>query len=88
MPENIATNILAQRLKHLEEEGFITAAAYQMNPPRYEYRLTEKGADLLPVLQTLSQWGIKHIPARWNPPEQFMAARPVDYYPNKVRQAL
>jgi DNA-binding HxlR family transcriptional regulator len=81
MPEHIATNILAQRLKLLEEEGLITANAYQTNPPRYEYCLTEKGADLLPVLQALALWGVKHIPERWTPPDNFTAGKPDNYYP-------
>ena len=88
MPENIATNILAQRLRHLEKEGLIAATAYQSNPPRYEYHLTEKGADLVPVIQALARWGIKHIPQRWTPPAAFMAAKPSDYYPTATRKAL
>ena len=51
------------------------------NPTRYQYHLTEKGADLLPVLQALAVWGTKHIPERWAPPARFMTATPSDYYP-------
>jgi DNA-binding HxlR family transcriptional regulator len=88
MPEKIATNILAQRLALLQEEGLIAARAYQPNPARYEYALTEKGADLLPVLQALSLWGVKHIPQRWTPPAKFMSAKPDDYYPMAIHHAL
>jgi DNA-binding HxlR family transcriptional regulator len=88
MPENIATNILAQRLRHLEKEGLIAAKPYQTHPLRYEYHLTEKGADLVPVVQALALWGVKHIPQRWTPPAQFMAAKASDYYPAATRKAL
>jgi len=77
-PEGIPTNILADRLRRLEGHGIVIRRAYQTNPPRHEYFLTQKGADLLPVLQHLARWGQKHIPRRWTPPEWFMAAAPDD----------
>ncbi len=77
-PEGIPTNILAARLKSLEEKGIIRKRPYQTKPLRYEYMLTQRGADLLPVLQQLAAWGYKHIPGRWQPPAWFFAARPGD----------
>ena len=61
-PEAIPTNILADRLKRLEAAGLVTKEFYQDNPPRAEYFLTRKGADLGPVLQAMGQWGQKYIP--------------------------
>ena len=61
-PERIASNILADRLKKLESEGLITRRAYQGNPERYEYFLTEKGEGLKPVLEAILVWGQKHFP--------------------------
>jgi DNA-binding HxlR family transcriptional regulator len=61
-PEQIASNILADRLKQLEASGLVTRQAYQDNPARYEYRLTKKGEGLRPVLDTLIDWGRKHFP--------------------------
>lgn len=61
-PERIATNILADRLKKLEADGFVTQRIYQQNPVRREYMLTEKGKDLAPVLQALVVWGKSHYP--------------------------
>lgn len=55
-PERITTNILAQRLKYLEDEGLADKALYQAHPPRYEYALTEKGRALAPVLSSLWNW--------------------------------
>ena len=61
-PENIASNILAERLKRLQLAGLINRRAYQQNPARYEYVLTEKGKDLRPVLEAIIGWGKKHYP--------------------------
>ena len=49
--EGIPTNILADRLKRLEETGLVTKEPYQSNPIRHQYRLTRKGAELFPVLR-------------------------------------
>lgn len=61
-PEQISTNILANRLKQLEESGLITKVAYQKTPTRYQYELSEKGSDLLPVLKVMLVWADKHLP--------------------------
>jgi DNA-binding HxlR family transcriptional regulator len=55
----IADNILSTRLKRLVEEGVFDRRAYQANPERFEYVLTEKGRDLMPVLGALGLWGKK-----------------------------
>jgi DNA-binding HxlR family transcriptional regulator len=58
----IARNILADRLKTLVEHGILERRPYAEHPGRtlYEYRLTEKGFDLYPVLLSLMQWGNKY----------------------------
>jgi DNA-binding HxlR family transcriptional regulator len=61
-PEQIATNILADRLKKLEAAGIIVQHAYQQKPLRYEYVLTQKGEDLRPVLEALVKWGMTYYP--------------------------
>ncbi len=61
-PEGISTNILANRLSRLEEEGIIRRLPYNTQPLRYCYELTTKGEDLLPVLQEIVVWGKKYIP--------------------------
>ncbi|MCP5368074.1 MAG: helix-turn-helix transcriptional regulator [Hyphomicrobiales bacterium] len=60
--EGIATNILADRLKRLEEAGIAERVPYQDRPARHGYRLTAKGRDLAPVLQSLAKWAITHLP--------------------------
>jgi DNA-binding HxlR family transcriptional regulator len=54
---SIARNILTQRLRALVAAGVLEKRAYAERPTRYEYRLTEKGRALFPVLVTLMQWG-------------------------------
>jgi len=56
-----ARNVLAARLNLLVEEGIFRRVPYQDHPVRYEYRLTEKGVDLWPVIVSLLQWGDRHI---------------------------
>lgn len=58
--EGIATNILASRLKKLEAAAIITAEADGSDGRRVNYRLTEKGIDLAPVLLELLIWGTRH----------------------------
>jgi DNA-binding HxlR family transcriptional regulator len=56
----ISRNVLNQRLAHLVEAGVLVKVPYLDHPPRYDYRLTEKGRDLWPVLTTMRQWGDKY----------------------------
>jgi DNA-binding HxlR family transcriptional regulator len=53
----ISANVLADRLASLVDEGLLETRIYQERPRRSEYRLTEKGAELIPVLLALKQWG-------------------------------
>ena len=71
-PEGITTNILASRLVRMETLGVIVKSPYQTNPLRHEYKLTETGHDLAPVLQAMCRWGNLHFPDTWVPPESFM----------------
>jgi DNA-binding HxlR family transcriptional regulator len=64
----IARNVLTDRLARLVDEGILEKRAYQERPERFEYRLTEKGIDLWPVLVSLMQWGDRHDPAEGGPP--------------------
>jgi len=59
--EGIPTNILADRLKKMEQTGLIEAKPYQQRPVRYAYALTGKGKELGDVLAALARWGKRHI---------------------------
>jgi DNA-binding HxlR family transcriptional regulator len=64
----VARNVLASRLASLTANGIVERRPYGERPDRYEYRLTEKGQDLWPVLIELMQWGDKHAPFPNGPP--------------------
>lgn len=61
-PEGISTNILANRLKLLEDSGLLEKRPYSNHSRRMNYRLTERGKSLCPVLKIMTVWGLKHIP--------------------------
>lgn len=75
-PERITTNVLTDRLGQMERAGLITRTAYQTRPPRFEYRLTAKGEDLLPMIQAMCRWAEVHLPGTWQAPDTFMALTP------------
>lgn len=53
----IARNLLTDRLTRLVDHDILHKVQYQDRPPRFEYRLTEKGTDLSPALVALMGWG-------------------------------
>ena len=53
----IARNVLSDRLGRLVDTGVMERRQYEKHPPRFDYRLTAKGRDLLPVLLTMMHWG-------------------------------
>lgn len=57
----IATNILADRLKLLVSSGIVLRKPYQRKPTRYEYRLTEKGADLYIHALQMHEWACRWL---------------------------
>jgi DNA-binding HxlR family transcriptional regulator len=64
----VARNVLAARLERLVDEGILERVPYQERPLRYEYRLTEKGVDLWPVIVELLQWGDRYAAPEAGPP--------------------
>jgi DNA-binding HxlR family transcriptional regulator len=57
----ITRHVLADRLRKLVREGVLKKVAYQTRPRRYEYKLTEKGLDLHPLLMAIVHWGDVHM---------------------------
>jgi DNA-binding HxlR family transcriptional regulator len=66
----VSRGILADRLNGLIEEGILERRRYQDNPERHEYRLTEKGRDLWPVIMAMLNWGDRYA-AEGGPPRLF-----------------
>lgn len=56
----ISPRTLSQRLDEMEHCGLITKKTYAEVPPRVEYTLTAKGRDLLPILESMADWGAKY----------------------------
>lgn len=64
----MAPYLLASRLKQLTKDGILERRAYQERPRRYQYRLTDKGLDLYPVVVAMSQWGSRWMSDASGPP--------------------
>jgi DNA-binding HxlR family transcriptional regulator len=60
--EGIASNILADRLKTLLEQGIVTKAADPTHKQKAIYSLTKQGIELLPILAQMAGWGRKYLP--------------------------
>lgn len=58
--EGVATNILSDRLRRLKSTGIIATRVDEADQRRVNYRLTQKGIDLAPVLLELLIWGARH----------------------------
>ncbi len=59
--EGLSDRVLSDRLRELELEGIIDRVVYPHIPVRVEYRLTEKGQALRPVVQAIHQWAEQWI---------------------------
>jgi len=60
--EKISTNILADRLSRLEQDGIIEKKPHASDRRKDTYRLTEKGIDLAPMLLEMVLWSAKYDP--------------------------
>lgn len=67
----IAKNVLSSRLKGLVEAGILERRPSKTDAREVEYRLTDRGKDLLPVLVALSQWGERWV-YQGQAPRQFV----------------
>jgi DNA-binding HxlR family transcriptional regulator len=59
---DVSQKMLTQQLRQLEADGLVLRTVYQQVPPKVEYRLTEWGQSLCPVLDALLRWAA--MPAR------------------------
>ena len=58
---NVSPKTLSQRLKMLEEGGFVDRLAFAEIPPRVEYNLTEKGLALVDVIKAIDQFAMQYL---------------------------
>lgn len=64
----ISRKVLAERLRHLVEEGVLERRAYSKRPPRHDYVLTEKGWELCDILLAITAWGDRWTAGEAGPP--------------------
>ena len=57
----VTHKMLSTQLKELEADGLIIRHEYPQVPPKVEYSMSERGLTLMPVLQSLCEWGTRHI---------------------------
>jgi DNA-binding HxlR family transcriptional regulator len=58
---NVSPKTLSQRLKMLEELGFVQRQYFAEIPPRVEYSLTEKGQALVDIMEAIKQFGLRYL---------------------------
>ena len=73
---NVSSKTLSQRLKMLEELGFVQRQAFLEIPPRVEYRLTEKGLALVDIMEAIKQFGQRYLSEVEPPPPDDSSAPP------------
>jgi DNA-binding HxlR family transcriptional regulator len=80
----IARNVLAERLRKLVSDGMFERVRYRTDPDWYEYRLTERGLDLYPVIVALMSWADRHLATKRKGPALKLihrsCGRPADPY--------
>lgn len=54
---SVTQRSLTKQLRELEQDGIVNRIVYAVVPPKVEYRLTEKGQRLMPVIEALREWG-------------------------------
>ncbi|MCO5973291.1 winged helix-turn-helix transcriptional regulator [Actinoallomurus soli] len=59
----ITPKVLTQTLRAMERDGLVTRTAYDENPPRVEYELTDLGRSLLILIDAARAWSRDHLPA-------------------------
>jgi DNA-binding HxlR family transcriptional regulator len=64
----VAPNILSDRLNRLTDMGVLRRELYQERPERWEYRLTDAGRDLYPLIAELNRWGDRWLATEAGPP--------------------
>lgn len=59
---DVTQKMLTNQLRELEADGIVERKVYAQVPPRVEYRLTDYGETLRPILLAMRDWGARHMP--------------------------
>lgn len=57
---SVSQKVLTSNLRSMEEDGLLTRKIFAEVPPRVEYTLTEMGYSLKPILDVMTDWGVKY----------------------------
>ena len=57
----VSEKVLAAQLRQLETDGVVRRVDARTSPPRVDYMLTGAGEELIPVMQSMCDWGAKHF---------------------------
>ena len=68
---DISSKVLSSTLQVLEADGLVRRTVYPEVPPRVEYALTEMGSSLMPIIQELTHWALRHMPTVMRHREQY-----------------
>lgn len=58
--DGISQKVLTDSLRSMEDDGIITRTVYPEVPPKVEYRLSDLGESMRPILESMQQWGITY----------------------------
>ena len=67
--DGVSSKVLSDSLSDLEESGVVVREVVSERPYRVEYSLTDRGADLEPVIEAMAEWGEKHLLPADEPPD-------------------
>ncbi|TXD53095.1 MULTISPECIES: winged helix-turn-helix transcriptional regulator [unclassified Polaribacter] len=56
----ISNKMFTQTVRQLEKDGLITRKVFPVVPPKVEYKLTNRGKSLEPILRSLDSWGLEN----------------------------
>lgn len=89
--EHIAPNILASRLKQLQNNGLLVKEPHPQDKRKIMYTVTEDGLDLIPILLELAAWGAKHVsqeslPHEWLTVAEQRRTEAISLIQKKVRE--
>lgn len=59
--KSISHRILSKQLKELEQDGLIIRTVYSSSPPKVEYSISDMGKTILPIVQSMYEWGKEHM---------------------------
>lgn len=68
---DVSSRVLSSTLRTLEADGFIDRKVYAVVPPKVEYRLTEVGKSLLPLIRQLTEWAQTNMKRVMNHRKEF-----------------